>query len=42
MCGKLLVHGNLVASVEGVVRGSMAIGAKSAFIAIVNECWSWH
>jgi hypothetical protein len=38
MCGKLLVHGNLVASAKGVVCGSMAIGAKCAFIAIVNEC----
>jgi len=37
MCGKLLVHGNLVASAEGVVRGCIAIGAKSAFSAIVND-----
>jgi hypothetical protein len=40
--GKLLVHENIVASAEGVMHGNMAIGAKSAFIAIVNEFWSWH
>jgi hypothetical protein len=25
-----------------LVHGRMVTGAKSAFSAIVNECWSWH
>jgi hypothetical protein len=37
VCGKLLVHGNIVANVEGVMHGSMVIGAKNAFITIINE-----